>query len=155
LALPVGAFVLWQAIVGARWGVLPVLAGPPNFGLPFMGLGKFLVSLRLTNFVEGVWLLEFLYLAGLAILAAVAFGKSPAWQAKLAWLGYWALLLLLSGKVWVEDLAFMRAATEFGVFSFVLVLSAGRQRGVAALLVMTASLGLLVFVTRLDWMGIH
>ncbi len=155
VGIPLIVFGFWQSILWARWGVWPVLSGPPNFGWPVVGLATFLGSLDIQNAVQGVWLIEVLYLVALAAMAVWAIrsttGPAANWHINLAWMGYGVLLLMLSRLVWVEDLAYMRAATEFYLLSLLLVLALPRPNLLLSLAVLTFLTETLVFFTRLDW----
>jgi hypothetical protein len=69
----------------------------------------------------------------------------------LSWLGYGFLVLSLTHHVWVEDLAYMRAITEFFLFSLLLIIAGLPTRGLIILAASLSATWVVVFFTRLNW----
>lgn len=122
------SFILWQLLVAARTGELPVLSSAGNnLELPFAGLlgtlDAFLppldggVALRVVT-------LALLVLVGLA--AGLGVRRAPA-VLMWAWLGALAVVAVASDFVWAGATGFARASSEAVVVG-VLVAGAGTTR---------------------------
>ena len=132
------SFLLWQLLVAARTGVLPVLSSAGNnLELPFAGLLGALEAF-LPPIDSGVALrvvtLSLIVLVGLA--AGVGVRRAPTvlvW----AWLGALAVVAVSSDFVWAGATGFARASSEAMVLG-VLVAGAGTtglSRGVRSAMV--------------------
>lgn len=144
--LPLATFAIWQAALYARWGQLPILAGGQNLGLPLQGLLTLLRSLHLADPLHRIWLLELLAVAVVTAAAAMAWrvtgGNLPQ---KLAWLAYGLLALSLTHHVWVEDIAFMRAMSEYYLFGLLLIAGTARRSLLLPTAIATITSWLLVY----------
>ena len=122
------SFVLWQLLVAARTGELPVLSSAGNnLELPFAGLLGTLDAF-LPPIDSGVALrvvtLSLLVLVGLA--AGLGARRAPA-VLMWAWLGALAVVAVSSDFVWAGATGFARASSEAVVVG-VLVAGAGTTR---------------------------
>jgi hypothetical protein len=129
-ATPLGCFLApllvtaaWQLCLWALWGKPGVLAGgPSNLGPPGLGLVKALTgAVSLPPASLGLYLLElgFLALVGWASFSLVLARADRLLSA--AWVVSALLLLCLTDAVWREGWAFLRAASEWFVFSLLLI----------------------------------
>jgi hypothetical protein len=120
-----------------RWGVAPVVAGSANLATPFSAPGQYLASVGPLGWVE------LASCVGL-VAAALLTRNAPAYL-RLALIGYIALLVSLAPAVWAGDAAWLRAATEASLLSWLLLFHAGRRRVLPALI---ATAALWPFVAR-------
>lgn len=129
LMIPLGSFAAWQLSIFATWGMLGDFSGTGVLAFP----GKALVMLiaqaiELSIRFHPLLLAELTLLGGTTALAAISFFRSAIERGvKVAWIGYLVLACLLSGRVWVEDWAFMRATAELMVLSLIILISARRR----------------------------
>jgi len=152
IVMPLILFALWQIGLGIKWGEVPILAGQQNVGNPGQGFVTFVRSLERTNFMHQVWLLEI----GMVVIFAAAAAYSlrittDLLSHTLSWLAYGLLVLSLTQHVWVEDLAYMRAITEFFLFSLLLILAGLPTQGLIILAASLSATWVVVFLTRLNW----
>jgi hypothetical protein len=150
--IPLTSFALWQIALWSKWGQFPILAGQQNIGIPGQGLTTFIRSLERTNFMHQVWMLEL----GLVVMFAAAAAYSLCTTKGtlhhiLIWLGYGVLVLSLTRHVWIEDLAYMRAISEFFLFSLLFVIAGLPSRGLIIMATSLSATWLIVFFTRLNW----
>lgn len=127
LLIPLAAFAAWQLWTFHVWGAFGVVKAPSTFGAFFGGIRQFALSLvaQQLSLHRWLWVSELMLLVGAVVVTALTIGDSKADQAiKIAWASYVVLLCFLSGAVWVEDLAFMRAAIEMMALSFLILMSA-------------------------------
>lgn len=152
VAMPLGVYGIWQAALWEKWGVPPVLAGSQNVGLSGQGLLSFIRTLQIGDPLHRIWIVELAFLALIAgaALYALRTTRLPL-SHKLPWLGYALLVLSLTRRVWVEDIAFMRAAAEFYLFSLILIIPALRLSLLAIVATGTAVTWRIVYSIRLDW----
>ncbi len=124
-ALPMVTFASWQLAGLVSFGRLPVLTAPHALGVPFAGVAHMAGDVAGLHGAARVTALEALLLLLFVVVIGVTWREMRAPAAfRLAWLGALALLVLGSPQVWAEDWAVMRAAGEFAVMSFVLLLTA-------------------------------
>jgi len=122
-AIPIGVYVVWQAILAMIWGRLPVVAGAPATALPFSEFAKFLaaaaprrIQLQRLNFMECI------YLALLVILAVIAWKRS-AIEWRIAWTGYLAIAAIMPHTIWIEDFGFLRIFADLFIVTAVLIVA--------------------------------
>jgi hypothetical protein len=118
--VPLGVWVAWQGWVAARWNV-PFLIGPGERGLRLSGLG---FVERLGTALDGVLpspTLTGAEIVALLALAAALVAALPRSRAslveKLAPLLLAALVFSRGESVWIEDWAFLRVSTTFGILA--------------------------------------
>ncbi|MFN8471912.1 MAG: hypothetical protein U0822_06930 [Anaerolineae bacterium] len=127
---PLAIWGVWELWLWARWGAWPVLAGGGNLALPGAGILAFLAAVARAPAAERLWTVELVLLLALVVAAILSLPSSRVFMyEKTAWLIYLGLLLALSGLVWTNDQAFLRAATELLVLGLaILIGSASRLR---------------------------
>ena len=120
-ALPVVVLAAWQFWLWRNWGTVGVIEGSANAGGPFSG-----ITMALSG---GLWHWHWPW--GLALLVVVVTGVvclftlrgSRSTAAERAAAALYALLLIsLSGNVWGDNHAFVRAASEFSLLAAILLL---------------------------------
>lgn len=122
--VPITAWFIWQLLWLRVWGQFPVLAGPPNLGLPLSGFVRFLqfASARTTLFQQLAFTeLCFIILFAIAVVNALRSTIASSYE-KFTWFLYVGLATLLTGAVWVEDWAFLRILSEFYVLGTVILI---------------------------------
>lgn len=130
--IPIAAHVGWKLFLFAAWS-LPVNFGAAIFAVPFSA--PFRLLREALSHQDTVTAVEVLGLLVLGVVAALALRRSDADPLiRICWLAYAAMLWSLDPGIWIEDVAFMRAATEFGVVSLLLMASSVRAYRMAALL---------------------
>ena len=128
--IPLLVFGTWQLIQRARFGALPLTSsGDNNLAAPVSGLVDQLRSLGSPSGSEELFrLISIIALVALLAVAAWAWRRSIApLSERVAWIGAVGVVLLLNAYLWSGATAFMRASTEAGLLSILLVLAA-RQR---------------------------
>lgn len=106
--LPLAVYGIWQLFMNWWWGDVLVSSTSANIGWPFLGMVQ---GLEITNNPQR-WLTEVGLLAIFFLCVLLLLRSSKAQRAtKVAWGFYLLLLLVLTKNVWLEDWAFLRAAT--------------------------------------------
>jgi hypothetical protein len=150
--IPLATFAAWQLWIAATWGYAGVLSGRGNdLGSLMKAVSAFVAGLLrgfpTTDKVLG--LAEIVLLGGTTLLTATAIPRAPIdGGVKLAWAAYFALACTLSGAVWVEDWAFMRATTELMALGFLILLSCRESRLFGALFVLEFVIWNMIALTR-------
>ncbi|HEX8618111.1 MAG TPA: hypothetical protein VF911_11045 [Thermoanaerobaculia bacterium] len=125
---PGALYVLWQAILGARWDVTPLAAGAPDRILPFAGyFGVLADSSARRSVLDRLHFAECIFLALLVLIVLVIWRRSAAraeWR--FAWLGYLALAAMLGRDIWTEHFGFMRVLGDFSAMTLLIILGANR-----------------------------
>jgi hypothetical protein len=132
-AVPLVAFGTWQLVQRARFGTLPLTSsGDNNLSAPLAGfveqLGKVIVpgdSAEALRLVSMVGLLALVAAAAWSVARAKAIAPTAE---QLAWLGAVAVIALLNAYLWSGATAFLRASTEAGLLSILLVLQFATTR---------------------------
>ncbi len=128
-AVPLAAFAAWQLLQRSRFGRLPLTSsGDNNLSAPLAGLFDQLGQIvppsggdEAFRLLSAIGLVALLVAGGWALLRARSRPFRPDAE-QLAWLGAVAVVLLLNAYLWSGATAFMRAATEAGLLSILLVL---------------------------------
>ncbi|MGN6695765.1 MAG: hypothetical protein ACTHN0_16435 [Aquihabitans sp.] len=138
-AVPLVVFGGWQLLQRARFGALPLTSsGDNNLSAPMSGFveqfAKVIVpgdSAEALRLVSMAGLLALLGAAAWSIVRAKAIAPTAE---QLAWAGSVAVVLLLNAYLWSGATAFLRASTEAGLLSILLILefAAVRLRTVVA-----------------------
>ncbi len=147
---PVLCYCLWQLLLFFYWGVFPAAGGAHNLGLPFVGIFRYVSELfPPASAVAGLYCFELIFTGCGLVAAAIALRSSAAdLHIKISWLLYSLLIVLLTQLIWCEDWAFMRAYTECGILSAIIVLGA-KSRLLPPLFVYEAIVWLGVFSMRI------
>ena len=147
-AVAVACFLASQLFIRGLFGQLPLAASADNnAGIPFAGLlSALLESIPPSTSGSALRLLSLLFVLGIIVVGACTIRSSTARLAeKLAWCGSAAFIVVLNGNPLVSAPSFMRAATELGLLT-VILLFGSRSRllvptAVAIVVVGTASIG--------------
>lgn len=143
LTIPLAAFAAWQLWIFATWGRFGPAKGP--IGTPMKYFTVFLNQATRSMPERSLLFWELTLLVGTTLLAASAlFGSGLDRGVKLAWIGYLVLTLLLSGAVWVEDWAFMRATVELMVLSSLILMNSRKLTPIY--LIFASNLGLSILL---------
>ncbi len=123
--VPIAATVGLQFVLMSVWGEIPVLAGGNNVGAPFVGISQFLSTAPWGTVRTGLALGELALLAAMsgAVVALWRSSKAPPHE-KIAWALSILLVAALNYFVWIEDVAFMRAAAQPWALGSLIVLRA-------------------------------
>ena len=128
--LPLAVYGSWQLFLNWWWRDGLAETTPHNVGWPFVGIleGYWL------GYEAGRWLFLAFFLGFFLLLVALALRQSAVerWQ-KVAWLLYTLLLLSLTKNVWIESLAFLRAASLFYLWGTAVLLQSHPKLIVASL----------------------
>lgn len=129
--VPLVLFGLWQLVQRARFGELPLTSsGDNNLSVPFGGFVEQAMEVVVpSGGAEAFRLLSMLGLVALLGAGAWAWRKTtaPATE-RIIWLGAVAVVVVLNAYLWSGATAFMRAATEAGLLSILLLLGTTRRR---------------------------
>ncbi len=147
--VPLAAYAAWQLALWTKWGEPPVRTAGILMGFPGRGFMDFVRTLDPGNSMHGTWVIELLYLAGM-LLAAFRVKKDVV-EYKLMLAGSGLMIIALSSHVWIADVAYMRAASEFYLFSLILVLLAARYNLISRVAICTVMAWAIVLFTRLNW----
>ena len=157
-AVPLGAFAGWQLLQQARFGELPLTSsGDNNLTAPLSGLVD--QVLKVVPPSGSAELLRLVSIAGLvALIGAAAWGfirtRTERLDAeRLAWLGAVAVVLVLNAYLWSGATAFMRAATEAGVLSMLVMIRSAPRRLLAAAGAGLTALWLITVVAQASKLG--
>lgn len=150
------AFGAWQLVQRARFGELPLTSsGSNNLSAPLRGLlhevGR---DLPPHGGDEAFRLLCLLGVVALVVVAAWSWRATAAPLAeRVAWLPAVAVVLLLNAYLWSGATAFLRAATEAGLLSILVVLGSRRDRLLAVTGLGLAGFWLLVAASQVAKLG--
>jgi hypothetical protein len=155
-AVPLAAFAGWQLLQRARFGSLPLTSsGDNNLSAPLGGLVDQLGTLlppsggaEAFRLISVIGLVALLSAAGWVL---VRFRSRPFLPdaEQIAWLGSVAVVVVLNAYLWSGATAFMRAATEAGLLSILLLVRGPSQRLLAAAGIGLGGLWLLTAVAQL------
>ena len=148
-AAPVAVYLAWQGLLWSRWHSLPFRGNGGNIGLPLAGFAEIVHRLAPgTRPADAVWLLEIVALAmvGLGVLAVWRDHRAPAWL-RAAWLLYSLLAACLGASVWVDDLGFLRALTDWYLVGTVLLIMGARAKPTVLLCAPTLALWVWTWLT--------
>lgn len=149
-------FVVWQFVQRARFGVLPLSAsGDNNLAAPLTGLADLLR--RVVPPSSGAELFRLIgatLVVGVCAAAGWSWLRTRAtWTERVAWVGAVGVVLLLNAYLWSGATAFLRASTEAGVLSALVVMGSGRRWAVPALGGAFGAVWLLVAVSQVAKLG--
>lgn len=117
--LPLGTYGIWQLFLNWWWGYGLAESTPKNIGTPILGI----VEGYLLGYEGERWIVATAFLGLFFILVIVSLPRSTADKfIKISCLFYTLLLLSLTQNVWIESLAFGRAASLFYLFGTAVLL---------------------------------
>jgi hypothetical protein len=156
--VPLVAFGCWQLLQRARFGSFPLTSsGDNNLSAPLGGLVDQLTKLLPPG--GGDEAFRLVSMIGLVALL-VAGGwmwwtsrRAPLDTERIAWIGAVLVVVLLNAYLWSGATAFMRAATEAGLLSILLVLRWAKPRLLGLAGLGLAGLWLLTAVAQLSKLG--
>ena len=155
-AIPLVAFGGWQLLQRARFGALPLTSsGDKNLSAPLGGLfdqlGKLVPP---EGGDEAFRLLAAAALITLIGAAAWVWRRSDTpFVERVAWIPAVAVVVLLNAYLWSGATAFLRAATEAGLLSILVVLGSRRERLVALMALGLAGMWLLTAASQVAKLG--
>lgn len=150
------AFAGWQLVQRSRFGSLPLTSsGNNNLSAPLAGLADQLGTLLPPSGGEEAFrLLSVVGLVALLVVAAWCWRRSTAALAeRVAWLPAVAVVVVLNAYLWSGATAFMRAATEAGLLSTLVVLGSPRRLLLPLVGLGLAGLWALTAVAQLSKLG--
>ena len=101
---------------------------------------------------QALYLVEFLFLAGVGVCVLQSFRGSNALQlAKTSFVLYGTLMLLLTAVFWREDFGFMRAFTEFYILGFIIILGSD-SKTICFVAAATVIIWLALFAARIYYL---
>ena len=127
------AFGAWQLIQHARFGDLPLTSsGDNNLAAPLAGLVELLGDAAIPSGGDEAFRL----VSVIGLLALAAAGGAMVWRSRplrpdpvvVAWGGAMVVVALLNAYLWSGATAFMRASTEAGLLSILLVVRVAPAR---------------------------
>ncbi len=130
--LPILGFFIWQAVVLAVTGSVPILSsGNSNLGPPFVGLGhgmhQYLTGLPARPSI--IWVGELVVLVSLTVAAALSIRRSSApVHERWAWAAVVFLAICAANGIWVGDVGF-RSLDGVYLFSWLVLLGTPRRLG--------------------------
>lgn len=128
VVVPSALILVWQAILYAIWGKIPVRSNPNAFQPFFTGLQPFLAIIAKPGPFHRFWMLEVVFWGVFALLAVLALRRSQALlHEKLFFTIHLIMASAFSYDLWREDWGYMRLLIEFYVGGW-LVLTSGSPR---------------------------
>jgi hypothetical protein len=149
-------FAIWQVVQRARFGRLPLTSsGDNNLTAPLGGLVKELGHvLPPSGGAEAFRLLSIAGLVALLALAGTLWARSAApLHERVAWVFAVGVIVVLNAYLWSGATAFMRAATEAGLLSILVILGSRRERLVALAAIGLSGLWLLTAASQVAKLG--
>lgn len=123
--IPIVCYAVWQLILFLNWGQTPILLANLNLGFSFSGIISYLrYTLGFATYPQQLGFIQLSFLLIFVIAVFNAFISSKAAKfIKIAWMLYLVMALLYTSYIWVADIAFFRALTEFYMLGAVILLS--------------------------------
>lgn len=158
---PLAAFGGWQLLQRSRFGELPLTSsGDNNLNAPLSGLvDQLSKAIVPSSGDEAFRLVCIVGLVALVVAAAWTIrtepSSSPLWE-RTAWFLAVGVVVVLNAYLWSGATAFMRAATEAGLLSILVVVGARNRHADRLLLLAGTGLGglwLLTAVAQLSKVG--
>jgi len=144
--LPIAVYGGWQLFMNWWWGYLLDSSTGKNIGLPIIGI----VRGYQIGYEGERWIITALFLGTFLLLVLSGLRQSTAQRhIKVAWGLYLLLTLTLTRMVWVESLAFLRAASLFYLFGTAVLL---KNYSWVSLTAFLGSIGFWVWLA-IDWLN--
>lgn len=148
MLLPIAAFLGWKSLLFTLWNLPFDFGTSEKLGIPFAGIAAMFVDAFRAGAPQRVLVLELLLLVAFAVLVLRASRTSTMPPGvKLACLAYATLLFTLGRDFWIEDWAFLRAATGFIVLGLLIAVASPHRR-TAMVLAAVSWLALATHVVR-------
>jgi hypothetical protein len=122
-ALPIATYAVWQLILAAQWGVLPLRAGVPATARPFSEYARFFAAaLPRHDHLQRIYFAECVFLAVIVATAvAVAIRSRVGVEWRIAFLANLAIASTLPHSVWGEDFGFLRIFADLFLSAAILI----------------------------------
>ena len=155
-AVALVVFGAWQVVQRVRFGALPLTSsGDNNLSVPFGGFVEQAAAVVVpSGAAEALRLLSMIGLVALVGAATWSWRKTiaPATE-RVTWLGAVAVVIVLNAYLWSGATAFMRAATEAGLLSILVLLGSRRTRLLPLAAVGLSGLWALTAIAQLAKLG--
>jgi hypothetical protein len=123
-ALPIATYAIWQLILAAQWGVLPLRAGVPATARPFSEYVRFFAAaFPRHDHLQRIYFAECVFLAvivALAVVLAVRSRVGAEWR--IAFVANLAIAATLPHSIWGEDFGFLRIFADLFLSAAVLII---------------------------------
>ena len=123
--IPIVGYFIWQIVLFLNWGQTPILLANLSLGYPLSGVSSYLhYILDLATYGKKLGFVQLCFLLIFAVSVFNAFFSSKAMAfIKIAWVLYFLMALLYTSYIWVADIAFFRALTEFYILGAAILIS--------------------------------
>ncbi|MCF7861668.1 hypothetical protein K9M79_05460 [Candidatus Woesearchaeota archaeon] len=141
-SIPIIVFLSFQAWLYHVWGMVPVLAGGGNMGIPFGGIIEFVKSTNNFGFLEMLFITYF----GLVTTYNLFYFRKEC-VIRISFILYSILIICLTYFVWIQDWSFFRALTEWFVLGM-LILIGNRSKHLLPLCTIMMYIWIELFLNR-------
>lgn len=123
--IPPALYTIWQILLFVIWGQTPIFLANLSLGPLFLGVGSYLKNtLAFITYDQKVGFLQICFLLTFAISVFNSFSSAKIMtSAKIAWILYLLLATLYTSYIWVSDIAFFRALSEFYILGAAILIS--------------------------------
>lgn len=137
--LPVICYGIWQIILFLNWGQAPILLANLNLSNSLSGVSSYLrYTLGFATYGQKLGFIQLCFLLIFTISVFNAFVSSKAYTfTKVAWIFYLLMGMFYTSYIWVADIAFFRALTEFYILGAAILLSS-KSKLMPAVFLLTA-----------------
>lgn len=143
---PIAIYGLWQLVMNWWWQYGLDSSTRVNIGLPFVGI----IEGYQIGYEPDRWSIAFGFLIIFLLFVLIGLQRSSAARhVKFAWALYAFLLICLTKNVWVESLAFLRAASLFYLTGTLILL---KNRSPISILSFLFSIGFWVWMAS-NWLN--
>ena len=142
--MPIAVYGIWQLLMNWWWQYGLDSSTRVNIGLPIVGI----IEGYQIGYEPERWKIAFGFLLLFFLFVLIGFQKSAAGQhIKTAWVFYAILLACLTENVWIESLAFLRAASLFYLIGTLILL---KNRSPISVLSFLVSIAFWIWLA-VDW----
>lgn len=123
--IPVAGYLFWQAVLFLNWGQAPILLANLSLGPPLKGIESYLsyvLSFTTRDQRLGFIQISFIMIFAISVFSAFVSSKAEAFK-KIAFCLYFIMALFYTSFIWVADIAFFRALTEFYILGAAILIS--------------------------------